>query len=81
MFEEHAAGGPISAVSRWTPRTLEAYLKGGGRPRWMERISEIEAAKATARGRLRRARRAPEAECAPLRSASSSPERPGTAAG
>jgi hypothetical protein len=63
MFEEHAVGGPISAVSRWTPRTLEAYLKAGGRPRWMERIGEIEAGEANARSRLRRARRALEAEC------------------
>ncbi len=63
MFEEHAVGGPISAASRWTPRTLEAYLKAGGRPRWMERIGEIEALTANARTRLRRARRALEAEC------------------
>ena len=49
MFEEHAVGGPISAVSRWTPRTLEAYIKAGGRPRWMERIGEIEALTANAR--------------------------------
>ena len=64
MFEEHAVGGPISATSRWTPRKLEAYLKAGGRPRWMERIGEIEALKANARMRLRRARRLLEAECA-----------------
>ena len=64
MFEEHAVGGPISAVSRWTPRTLEAYLMAGGRPRWMERIGEIEALSANARTRLRRARRPLEAECA-----------------
>ena len=64
MFEEHAVGGPISAVSRWTPRTLEAYLMAGGRPRWMERIGEIEALSANARTRLRRARRLLEAECA-----------------
>ena len=64
LFEEHAVGGPISAVSRWTPRTLEAYLQAGGRPRWMDRIGEIEALAANARTRLRRARRALEAECA-----------------
>jgi hypothetical protein len=64
MFEEHAVGGPISAASRWTPRTLEAYLRAGGRPRWMERIGEIDALTANARTRLRRARRALEAECA-----------------
>ncbi len=64
LFEEHAVGGPISAVSRWTPRTLEAYLQAGGRPRWMERIGEIEALTANARTRLRRARRGLEAECA-----------------
>ncbi|HYI18307.1 MAG TPA: hypothetical protein VD836_06335 [Solirubrobacteraceae bacterium] len=64
LFEEHAVGGPISAVSRWTPRTLEAYLQAGGRPRWMDRIGEIEALTANARTRLRRARRALEAECA-----------------
>ena len=64
MFEEHAVGGPISAASSATSRKLEAYLKAGGRPRWMERIGEIEALKANARMRLRRARRLLEAECA-----------------
>jgi hypothetical protein len=63
MFEEHAVGGPISATSRWTPRTLEAYLKSGGRPRWMERIGEIEAGIANARRRLKRTWRLLEAEC------------------
>ena len=32
LFEEHAVGGPISAVSRWTPRTLEAYLRRAAGP-------------------------------------------------
>jgi hypothetical protein len=55
--------GPISRRSLWTPRTLEAYLRAGGRPRWMERIGEIDGGVAAAELRLGRAYRRLRAEC------------------
>jgi hypothetical protein len=55
--------GPISLRSRWTPRTLDAYLRAGGRPRWMDRIGEIDGGVAAAERRLGRAHRALRAEC------------------
>ena len=35
-------GKPISSRARLSQRTVEAYLKAGVRPRWMERIAEID---------------------------------------
>jgi hypothetical protein len=35
-------GRPISSRARMAQRTVEAYLKAGVRPRWMERIAEID---------------------------------------
>ena len=61
--DREGMGGPISRRSRWTPRTLEAYLRAGGRPRWMERIGEIEGGKAAAERRLKREYRRLRAEC------------------
>jgi len=61
--DREGMAGPISARSRWTPRTLEAYLRAGGRPRWMERLGEIEGGKAAAERRLARAHRKLQAEC------------------
>ena len=37
-----ASGKPLSSLARSTQRTVEAYLKAGVRPRWMERVSEID---------------------------------------
>ena len=56
-------GRPISRRSRHTQRTLEAYLRAGGRPRWMERISEIDGGIAMEKRRIARAYRALDAEC------------------
>jgi hypothetical protein len=36
------AAGPFSERARQTARSVESYLKAGVRPRWMERIAEIE---------------------------------------
>ena len=58
-----AENAPISRRSRHTQRTLDAYLKAGGRPRWMERLSDIEAHTAVARRRLERRYRALQQEC------------------
>jgi hypothetical protein len=53
--DESAAGKPLSRRARQTRRTLEAYLKGGVLPRYMERLREIETAIAEQRRRLERA--------------------------
>jgi hypothetical protein len=53
--DESAAGRPLSRRARQTKRTLEAYLKGGVLPRYMERLREIETAIGDQRRRLERA--------------------------
>ena len=37
-----ARGRPLSRRARQTQRSVEAYLKAGVRPRWMERVDEID---------------------------------------
>ena len=37
-----AVGRPLSRTQLQYQRTLEGYLKAGNRPRWMERIAEID---------------------------------------
>jgi hypothetical protein len=56
-------GRPISSRARMAQRTVEAYLKAGVRPRWMERIAEIDHAIAAQRRRFARAHRHLRAEC------------------
>src|ERR1700754_1707184 len=56
-------GKPISSRARMTQRTVEAYLKAGVRPRWMERIAEIDHSIAAQRHRLGRYHRALREEC------------------
>ncbi|HWC26878.1 MAG TPA: hypothetical protein VG474_09860 [Solirubrobacteraceae bacterium] len=55
---------PLSSRARQTQRSIEAYLKAGVRPRWMERVGEIDAGIARERRRLARAYRALKGECA-----------------
>jgi hypothetical protein len=43
---------------------VEAYLKAGVRPRWMERVIEVDAGIARERRRLERARRRLREDCA-----------------
>jgi hypothetical protein len=57
-------GRPLSRSARQTQRSVEAYLKAGVRPRWMERVQEIDQGMAAERRRLARAYRALQAECA-----------------
>jgi hypothetical protein len=45
-------GRPLSRRARQTQRSLEAYLKAGARPRWMERVVQIDRAIAVERARL-----------------------------
>jgi hypothetical protein len=56
-------GRPISSLARTTQRTVEAYLKAGVRPRWMERIAEIDHAIAAQRQSYARRHRALREEC------------------
>jgi hypothetical protein len=56
-------GKPISSRARLSQRTVEAYLKAGVRPRWMERIAEIDEAVAAQFRRLGRSYRALREEC------------------
>jgi hypothetical protein len=62
---EQAAGlgRPISERARHTQRSVEAYLKSGVRPRWMERVAEVDQGIARERKRLERAYHAVRAEC------------------
>ena len=59
-----ARGRPLSRRARQTQRSVEAYLKAGVRPRWMERVGDIDNAIAHERRRLARASRALRGECA-----------------
>jgi hypothetical protein len=56
-------GAPISSRARMAQRSVEAYLKAGVRPRWMERIAEIDHSIAAQRRRLARAHRQLREEC------------------
>ena len=56
-------GKPISSRARLSQRTVESYLKAGVKPRWMERISEIDSAIAHQKRRFERAHRNLRAEC------------------
>jgi hypothetical protein len=57
-------GKPISGRARMAQRSVEAYLKAGVRPRWMERIAEIDHSIAAQRRRFARAYRHLREECA-----------------
>jgi len=63
LDEESGKGKPLSSRSAQSVRTVDAYLKSGVRPRWMERVADIDAGIAGERRRLDRAYRALKAEC------------------
>ncbi len=50
--EESGKGKPLSSRASQYQRTMEAYLKAGMRPRWMERVSDIDAGIIRERRRL-----------------------------
>ncbi len=60
---EDGSGRRLSERTAQRQRTLEGYLKGGNRPRWMERIAEIDHGIARERRRLAAAYRALQQEC------------------
>jgi hypothetical protein len=56
-------GAPLTERARTTARTIENYLQAGGRPRWMERLMEIDNRTRAHRAELARAyRRTPRAQ-------------------
>ena len=64
LDEESGVGKPLSDRARQTQRSIEAYLKAGVRPRWMERVVDVDAGIIYARTRLGEAYRALQEECA-----------------
>jgi hypothetical protein len=64
LDEESGVGRPLSDRARQTQRSIEAYLKAGVRPRWMERVVDVDAGIVYARTRLGEAYRALQEECA-----------------
>jgi hypothetical protein len=67
LEDPRSAGRPISARARQSQRSLEAYLRAGVRPRWMERLIEIEHGTRRERRRLAEAYAELRAECGPDR--------------
>jgi hypothetical protein len=64
-LDEHAGiGKPLSDRARQTQRSIDAYLKAGVRPRWMERVADVDAGILRERRRLGDAYLALREECA-----------------
>jgi hypothetical protein len=63
LDERDGLGKPLSEHARLGRRTLEGYLKSGQRPRWMERVIEVDRGIAVERRRIEAAHDALRAEC------------------
>jgi hypothetical protein len=63
LEDPQSGGRPFSDRARKTKRSLEHYLKAGMRPRWMERLIEIERGTVRHRRMLEEAYEALQAEC------------------
>ena len=63
LEDPRAGGRPFSSRARETRRSLEDYLRAGVRPRWMERLIEIERGTKRELRRLGRAYDELRAEC------------------
>jgi hypothetical protein len=63
MEDPRSRGRPISERARQSQRSLEAYLRAGVRPRWMERLIEIERGTKRERRRLQTVYEALREEC------------------
>ena len=61
--DQQGVGRPLSARARQTQRSVEVYLKSGVRPRWMERLADIDEGIATEKRRLARSYRVLHEEC------------------
>ncbi len=64
LDDQAGKGRPLSSRASQTQRSIEAYLKAGLRPRWMERVGDIDAGIARERRHLARAYHALRGECA-----------------
>jgi hypothetical protein len=62
LEDPRSGGRPLSDRARQSRRSLEAYLRAGLRPRWMERLMEIESGIKRERRRLARVYEALRAE-------------------
>lgn len=63
LDEVDGLGRPLSRRARHAQRSVESYLQAGGRPRWMERVIEIDARVAEERRRHAAAYRRLSEEC------------------
>jgi hypothetical protein len=63
LVDDSVVGKPLSRRAATTQRSVEAYLKSGVKPRWMERVMEIDEGIAAERRRVERAYRALAREC------------------
>jgi hypothetical protein len=63
LEDESGVGKPLSRRARQAKRTVEAYLRAGGVPRYMERLRDIDAELALHAYRLKRAHRALQLAC------------------
>ena len=63
LDEVDGLGRPLSRRARHVQRSVEAYLKAGGRPHWMERVMEIDRRIAAERRRHEAAYRELRAAC------------------
>jgi hypothetical protein len=62
--DDQGFGKPLSRRARQTRRSVEAYLKAGVLPRYMERLRDIDQETAELRARIDRAYQALAEECA-----------------
>jgi hypothetical protein len=65
LDELDGLGRPLSRRARHAQRSVEAYLKAGGRPQWMERVMEVDRRIAAERRRFESAYRRMRDECEP----------------
>ena len=63
LDEADGVGRPLSRRARHAQRSVESYLKAGGRPQWMERVMEIDRRIAAERRRHEAAYRELRAAC------------------
>ena len=64
VVDDAGLGRPLSSRAAQTQRSLDAYLKAGVRPRWMERVADVDAGIARERRRLGEVYRALQEESA-----------------
>lgn len=63
LEDDTTIGKPLSRRARQTKRSVEAYLRAGGVPRYMERLRDIDAELSLQASRLQRAYRALQHAC------------------